>query len=112
MSEQVSKFEEWAVVELFGHQRIAGKVSEAVLGGCAFLRVDVPATTDRQPYTKYFGNGAIYGMTPCSEEVARLAANDIERYNVPIRVEMPPQRALPSGPSDHDDEEDDDDRPF
>jgi len=111
MSDKTSKFEEWAVVELFGHQRIAGKVSEATIGGCAFLRVDVPATTNRPGYTKYFGNGAIYAIAPCHEEVARLAANEIEEYSVPIRVAMP--KALPrssqrdafDGNDDDDDEE-------
>ncbi len=28
MDNQMPKFEEWALVELFGHQRIAGKVTE------------------------------------------------------------------------------------
>lgn len=37
------KFEQFAVVELFGHQIIAGKVSEQVIGGQGFVRVDVPA---------------------------------------------------------------------
>ena len=36
-------FNEWALVELFGHQKIVGKVTEATLAGGAFLRVDVPA---------------------------------------------------------------------
>lgn len=102
MSEKISKFEEWAVVELFGHSRIAGKVSEATIGGCAFVRVDVPATETRPAYTKFFGNGAIYAMTPCDEEVARLAAAEIEQYNVPIRVTMP-RPALSAGREDDDD---------
>lgn len=77
------------MVELFGHQRIAGRVSEATIGGCSFLRVDVPATEGRPPYSKYFGNGAIYAMTPCDEEIARHAAAQIERYSAPLPVQMP-----------------------
>jgi hypothetical protein len=116
------KFESWAVVELFGHQRIAGKVTEATIGGCSFLRVDVPKTEKRQAYTKYFGNGAIYAMTPCDEEVGRIASEDIERYSVPVQITVTPAmraKMLGSGESrevhrgrDDDEDEDDDDNPF
>ena len=32
----------WAIVEIFGHQRIAGFLSEQTIGGQSFVRVDVP----------------------------------------------------------------------
>jgi hypothetical protein len=35
-------FDQWCIVELFGHTKIAGKVSEAQIGGQSFIRVDVP----------------------------------------------------------------------
>jgi hypothetical protein len=35
--------EQWAIVEIFGHQRIAGRLTEQTIGGCSFVRVDVPA---------------------------------------------------------------------
>jgi len=105
---EISTCDSWAVVELFGHQRIAGRVTDVTLGGCSFLRVDVPATT-KPAYTKYFGNGAIYAMTPCTEEVARLAAQQIERYHEPIPVELPkPPLALAPVPDSDYSEEDDD----
>jgi hypothetical protein len=114
------KFESWAVVELFGHQRIAGKVTEATIGGCALIRVDVPRTDKRQAYTKYFGSGAIYAMTPCDEEVGRIAAEDIERYSVPVQITVTPEmRAKMLGSGEprrevyRDDEDDDeDDKPW
>lgn len=87
----------WAIVEMFGHKRLAGKISEHVIGSSALIRVDVPAT--EQPngdgtrttaeYSKLVGPGAIYCITPCTEEVARLAAKEIERYNEPIPVQLP-----------------------
>lgn len=64
------KFEQWAILELFGHSRIVGKVSEQVLGGCTFVRVDVPESEGHQPYTKLFGQGAIYAMSFVDEETA------------------------------------------
>jgi hypothetical protein len=36
MTEQ-NGFEEWAVLELMGHRRLAGKVTDAVIGGGAFI---------------------------------------------------------------------------
>lgn len=70
-------FESWAIVELMGHTRIAGKVTEAEIGGGKLLRVDVPAVGDKQPLTKYFGTVAIYAITPVDEETALMAAQEI-----------------------------------
>ena len=66
-------FEQWALVELFGHQQIAGLVTEQTIGGSAFIRVDVPDDGDVKGFTKFFGNGAIYSITPCTEDAARIA---------------------------------------
>lgn len=77
------KFEQWAIVELFGHQRIAGRVTEQVIGGCAFVRVDVLecAATDTAPatqaFTKLYGQGAIYAMSFVDEAAARMVARQI-----------------------------------
>lgn len=67
----------WAIVELFGHQRIAGKVSEQVLGG-NFLRVDVPQTKDEPAWTRFLNPSAVYAINPCSEEVATAVANQLK----------------------------------
>lgn len=84
----------WAVCELFGHQRIAGKVSEQVFGGANLIRVDVPEVVvtewdyDETPpvrkqrlvqaHTRSFGAGAIYAINWCDEEVATEAARSIK----------------------------------
>lgn len=73
MTESKPTFESWAIVELFGHTQIAGLVSEATLGGAAFVRVDVPEVDGQPPFTKFYGPGAIYSITPVSEEIARSA---------------------------------------
>ena len=73
--EQTPKtFDSWAVVEIMGHSRFAGRVTEQAIGGCAFVRIDVPQIGDRLPFTKLFGQGSIFSITPCSEELARQVA--------------------------------------
>jgi hypothetical protein len=64
------KFDQWALVELYGHNRIVGKVKEASIGGCSFVRVDVPEIGDKKGFTRYFGNNAIYSISPLDKEIA------------------------------------------
>lgn len=103
-------FSTWAVVELFGHQRLAGLVTEATIGGCSFLRVDVPEQPAHregaQPvpaYTRYFGQGAIYALNPCSEQIARVAAAEL-RSRPPIPFALPDITARPALPFGDDDD--------
>lgn len=67
-------FDQWCIVELFGHQRIAGRVSEQTIGGCSFVRVDVPGGKDRPAFTRLLGQGAIYSIIIADEVTARAAA--------------------------------------
>lgn len=93
--------EMWAMVELFGHQRIAGKVTPCELGAGALVRIDVPAVGDRAPLTKFYNVKAIYGITPvdkasCERMARDIRAEPISEYS--IQAEM---RRLKSG-SDED----------
>jgi hypothetical protein len=79
------KFESWAMVELFGHNQLSGKVTEQVIAGQSFIRIDVPATPNCPAFTKYHLPTAIYGLTPVDEEYAtkmaeRIAAKPINDY--------------------------------
>lgn len=97
-----AKFETWAVIELFGHQQLAGIVTEAVIGGCSFIRVDVPETNGQPAFTKFYGNGAIYSMTPTGETEARQA---LERIRVrPISPYLLPEHVSEDYGDDRDDE--------
>jgi hypothetical protein len=89
MNDQAKQFDEWCIVELFGHQRLAGKVSEQSIGGAAFIRVDVPKAKGRAAMTRFFTQGAIYSMTPVVERVARAAADNwaqppVNRYDLAL----------------------------
>lgn len=76
--EEQQKFEQWAVIEIMGHNTIAGFVSEQAIAGVAMLRVDVPAVGDQAAFTKFYGGSAIYAITPTTEEIARKAAERLE----------------------------------
>lgn len=78
------KFECYAILEIFGHMRLAGKVTEATIGGCSFMRLDVPDVGDKRGFTRFYGQGAIYSMTPCTEEIARAAAASFEAQAVSV----------------------------
>ena len=93
-------FDTFAIVELFGHARIAGRVSEQVIAGQGFVRVDVPANAEYPAFTRMFGPGAIYSITPVTEEIANAAAERMRER--PVTVYIP---ALPD-PNFDDEEED------
>ncbi len=65
-----TKFEEWAILELMGHRRLSGKVSEASIGGGAFIRIDMPMK-DGSNSTQFYSPGSIYCITPTTEDIAR-----------------------------------------
>lgn len=105
-----NKWESWAIVELFGHTQIAGLVTEATIGGCSFVRVDVPEINGQPAFTKFYGNGAIYSMTPVGETEARMALEHI--MPKPVSVYLLPMHketgAPPDGPNDREEDDEDD----
>ncbi|MBC5644051.1 acetyltransferase [Parabacteroides sp. BX2] len=71
-------FNLWCIVELFGHNRIAGKCSEQNIAGNNFLRVDVPTTSKQSSFTCFLSASAIYAINPVTEEVARQIADNLQ----------------------------------
>ncbi len=124
MSDQQLKFEQWCIVELFGHARIAGLVSEQAIGGQTFVRVDVPEVEHEAErvnheerrlekyvetvpaFTKFYGSGAIYAITPVDEAIARaVAGNLIVRAVNPFELPHLRQLAEPARAEDDGEEE-------
>lgn len=75
---QETTFKQWCIVELFGHQKIAGLCSEQNIAGTNMLRVDVPETEKQPPFTKYFGSAAIYAINPVDETTCKQFAIGIQ----------------------------------
>jgi hypothetical protein len=77
------ELKDWALVELFGHQRIVGYLSQQTFGTGVLFRVDVPDLLKdgkkvRDGFTRYFGLQAIYSITPVTEEIVRSLLPSID----------------------------------
>ena len=64
--------ERWAVVELMGHMRAAGRVSKDTLLGTAMLRLDSPVGDGFA--TQLINPSSIYRMHFVEESIARAVA--------------------------------------
>ena len=71
ISQQEQPFETWAIVEIFGHKKLAGKATQVDLFGSAFMRLDIPDTETTPAQTRFYGADAIYSILPCDEDTAR-----------------------------------------
>jgi hypothetical protein len=69
----------WAIVEVMGHNEYAGFIAAETIAGAPMLRVDVPAVEGRDAFTKYLAPGSLYGISPCTEETARLRARALKK---------------------------------
>jgi hypothetical protein len=117
-------YEGWALVEIFGHQQFSGYVTTKTYGAAVMFEVQVPELPEKtigpfqtreynsrwcgylEPgdtlifekvpgFTKIFGVGAIYCLTPCTEANAR-AAHDARTSRPVKRIEAAKQ--LPPAP--------------
>jgi hypothetical protein len=84
----------WGIVELFGHTKIAGRLLEVQLYGGTFLRVDVPEMDGRPGFTRLYGAGAIYSITPTTEDIATAAARAMQPKPITVYGIVLPERTL------------------
>ena len=96
----------WAIVELFGHTQIAGRISEQEVAGSMFLRIDVPDIGDTNGFTRFLGASAIYSITPIDEAVARKACDVLKKRPVTVWGVIGPERQLEMPLSEDDEYED------
>lgn len=98
MTDETKAFEQWAVLELMGHRRLAGLLSEQTIAGAAFLRIDIPSDTEIPTATQWYAPGAVYAITPCTEATARRIAEGITWTPPVSQWELPTPRI--EAPSD------------
>lgn len=85
----------WAVLELMGHRRLAGYVTEQEIAAAAFVRLDVPAEHPGEvEITQFYSPSAVYCITPTTERFARAVARlsgpaPVERWELPAAKPEP-----------------------
>lgn len=105
MTTDSGMFREWAVLELMGHRRLAGLVTEEERFSTKLIRIDIPQGDGFT--TQWYSASALYCMTPTTEEIAR----NVARSNQPAPVhrwELPAPATSPVVTTGHYDDLDDD----
>jgi hypothetical protein len=108
----VPTFSEWCVLELMGHRRLAGKVTEVQIAGAGVLRLDVPGDDGEPDVTQFYAPSALNCITPTTEANARAMAKryrpaPVHRYELPALA--PARATVASDGYDQNDSPDDDD---
>lgn len=123
MGTATETFEQWAIVELMGHVRVAGRVTEEEHFGAKLGRIDIPAH-DGGFTTQFFGGSSVYRLTPTTEDIARAVAlhsqpEPVHRFELtPPKPPEPYYESLRHGaaaledPNDDDRDDDLDNIPF
>jgi hypothetical protein len=95
----------WAILELFGHKRLAGLVREVTIAGGSFLRVDVPDENGRTEYTRYYNPAAIYSISPTDQPIAVALAQKVKEPPI-TRYDLTRfTKSLPVGVLDYEEED-------
>lgn len=95
MSDQSSPLDQWCILELMGHRRLVGRLSEATIAGASFLRIDIPGADGRET-TQFYAPSAVYAITPTTEELAARMASlntvaPISRWELPAPGRTAPE---------------------
>lgn len=95
-------FAGYAVVEVMGHNRFVGWVTETTLAGAGVLKVEVPDVpgddyrAGQAAYTKYIPPASLYAMTPISEDDFQEMCKPRPRYRLAAHDEDIPPDCDPS----------------
>jgi hypothetical protein len=66
--------EEWAVLDLMGRTRTAGRLTEVKRAGKDYHRLYIPPINGHQARTIDYSPDAVYSIEPVDEETARMVA--------------------------------------
>lgn len=93
----------WFIVELMGHRRLAGYLSEETIAGVGFLRIDVPGQGVPDVATQFFAPSSVYALTPTTEAMAREVAElslirPVAEWELPRLAAAPRESLADEGP--------------
>lgn len=78
-----TKYEGWAVLELMGHVKLAGFVTEGQLAGQGMLHLAIPDGMGGN-FEQYIPPASLYRMTTVSESIARRVARQAMERAFPV----------------------------
>lgn len=132
MEANQAKFEGWAIIELFGHNREAGFITTQYYGNAAMFQLDVPELKEREfelVRPQWIGNvlvakgskvkkeakagrsrlinpSACYAINPCTEEMAIRVLEELAPRDLAI-VELAKTQQIGAGvlPGESDEED-------
>lgn len=89
-------FAEWVILEILGHRRLAGYLTEHQLAGHGFLRLDIPAADGEPATTQLYAPTSIYAIHPTTEAIARHIAQSyrpapVQRWELPAAEPAAPK---------------------
>lgn len=68
----MKELNEWAIVEIKGYRKVAGRITSETLAGFEFLRVDIYSSPEKIELTEYYNPSSIHAIIPVKQEVAIL----------------------------------------
>lgn len=103
-------FAEWVILELLGHRRLAGYLTEQQIAGHGYLRLDIPGADDDEAFaaTQLFNPTSVYAIHPTTETIARHAAKTyrqapLQRWELPATPTSNLVSNLPDTDTDYSD---------
>jgi hypothetical protein len=93
-TDDAKSFADWVILELLGHRRLAGYLTEVQIAGAGFLRIDIPCDP---PVTQYAAPASVYAITPTTEDIARALAERLARPAPAHRWELPAAKTDQAG---------------
>jgi hypothetical protein len=61
----------WAYVEIMGHSRCAGRISERKIGVQVMIQVDIPKPDEGFSHTELYSPSSIFSIKPTTEQWCR-----------------------------------------